>query len=92
MASARKLEGVDGLRGVAVLLVIFFHHRLMHEGDPAHSTLYRLLAPFRFDRPHGHPALADGLHHAQPDAVLLNPDPGAIVLAAKLHPSFRRVG
>src|SRR5947209_2000653 len=48
MTGAKKLEVLDGLRGIAVLSVIAFHHRLMSEGEIGHSTLYTLLAPSRF--------------------------------------------
>lgn len=43
-----KLACLDGLRGLAVLAVVLFHHRLESESFPVRSELYTLLAPSRF--------------------------------------------
>lgn len=42
-----KLACLDGLRGLAVLAVVLFHHRLESESFPVRSELYTLLAPSR---------------------------------------------
>lgn len=42
-----KLVVVDGLRGLAVLLVISFHHRLESEGF-RRTAVFRMLAPTRY--------------------------------------------
>lgn len=47
MEKSTKLECLDGLRGIAVLAVVFFHQRLESESFPYHSLIYRLLAPSR---------------------------------------------
>jgi peptidoglycan/LPS O-acetylase OafA/YrhL len=44
----KKLAYLDGLRGLAVLAVILFHHRLESESFPVRSGLYSLLSPSRF--------------------------------------------
>jgi peptidoglycan/LPS O-acetylase OafA/YrhL len=47
MDKSNKLDCLDGLRGIAVLAVVFFHQRLESESFPHHSLIYRLLAPSR---------------------------------------------
>ena len=47
MTRPAKLDCLDGLRGIAILAVVFFHHRIECQLLPS-STLYRLLAPTRF--------------------------------------------
>jgi peptidoglycan/LPS O-acetylase OafA/YrhL len=42
-----KLACLDGLRGLAVLAVVLFHHRLESSYFPVRSALYPLLAPSR---------------------------------------------
>lgn len=46
-SQTNKLACLDGLRGLAVLAVVLFHHRLESESFPVRSALYPLLAPSR---------------------------------------------
>jgi peptidoglycan/LPS O-acetylase OafA/YrhL len=45
MQSTKRLASVDGLRGIAILLIVLFHFRLMAEGCAPQSRLRALLEP-----------------------------------------------
>ena len=48
MDGAKKLACLDGLRAVAVVQVVMFHHRLEGDFQAVRPAFNRLLAPFRF--------------------------------------------